>query len=128
MSLNHEEEALVRQHPTLGSRILENCTSLRGLIPIVLYHHERYDGSGYPEGLKGHDIPLEARILCLADAVEAMASGRPYRRSKSSEEITQEIEACAGKQFDPVLVETFLRLVASEGSRILSRTELAMAS
>jgi len=77
----------------------------------VLYHHERYDGSGYPEGLKGENIPLPARILAVADAFVAMTSPRPYSRALSNEEAAEEMKRGAGKQFDPELVELFLGII-----------------
>ena len=80
---------------------------LRHLAPFLRYHHERWDGTGYPYGLTGEQIPLEARILAICDAVETMASDRPYRRAMSLDEILAEIERCAGTQFDPKVAETF---------------------
>jgi HD-GYP domain-containing protein (c-di-GMP phosphodiesterase class II) len=79
---------------------------------VILYHHEHYDGSGYPEGLKGEQIPLLARILTLADSVEAMLSERPYKeRAMTVEEMINEIVSQKGKHFDPVLVEKFLEII-----------------
>jgi HD-GYP domain-containing protein (c-di-GMP phosphodiesterase class II) len=77
----------------------------------VRYHHEHYDGKGYPSGLQGSQIPIEARILALADAVEAMASDRPYRRGRDQQEIVDELNRCAGSQFDPLVVQAFVALV-----------------
>jgi HD-GYP domain-containing protein (c-di-GMP phosphodiesterase class II) len=76
-----------------------------------LHHHERWDGGGYPEGLKGEEIPLEARILAIADSFEAMTSARPYRPALSIEEVVKELGQCAGLQFDPKLVEVFVGII-----------------
>jgi HD-GYP domain-containing protein (c-di-GMP phosphodiesterase class II) len=77
------------------------------ILPLVLHHHERWDGSGYPLGRKGEEIPLEARVLCIADSFDAMTSTRPYRAPKTPDEALNELERCAGTQFDPELVEAF---------------------
>jgi HD-GYP domain-containing protein (c-di-GMP phosphodiesterase class II) len=89
--------------------------SLRQLIPIVRHHHERYDGKGYPDGLSGYLIPIEARIVSVADAIESMASDRPYRRARNNQYIREELKRFAGTQFDPKVVEQALRFVESEG-------------
>ncbi|MDK2882963.1 MAG: hypothetical protein PWP58_1299, partial [Bacillota bacterium] len=83
---------------------------------LILKHHEKWDGTGYPLGLKGEDIPIECRVLALADAFDAMTGERPYRRAKTVEEALEEIRRCAGTQFDPVLAEMFIRMIATEGN------------
>jgi len=93
---------------------LEMNPSLRLLIPIVRHHHEFYDGQGYPDGLSGHQIPIEARIISVADAMEEMASDRPYRKARSMQYIIDEIKKFAGTQFDPKIVEQAVRLLESE--------------
>jgi HD-GYP domain-containing protein (c-di-GMP phosphodiesterase class II) len=99
----------------IGADLIRGCHSLHGLIPIVRHHHERYDGSGYPDGQVGEEIMLEARILTLADAVEAMASDRPYHSAMSPTEIAREVERCAGNQFDPAVVRAFTEIIRREG-------------
>lgn len=120
--LSEAELMVMRQHPIVGADILETCHSLHELIPYVRYHHERFDGTGYPEGLQGPKIPLEARVLALADAIEAMASDRPYRSALDPQAILNEIEANAGTQFDPEVVDAFTKVVKREGLSILVNT------
>jgi putative nucleotidyltransferase with HDIG domain len=114
--LTPQEFELVKQHTHLGSTVVDNCHSLRKLVPIIHHHHERYDGRGYPDRLGGKNIPVEARILSLADAVEAMASDRPYRKALGSQEIIAEVRQNAGGQFDPVVVKAFLDIVHRKGT------------
>ncbi|MCX7912046.1 MAG: diguanylate cyclase [Dehalococcoidales bacterium] len=109
--LTGEEWEIVRHHPEMGVGILKYIVGLRSCVDAVLYHHERYDGTGYPRGLKGNDIPLDARILAIADAFDAMTSGRSYKeRRMTEEEALRELERCSGTQFDPALVEAFISL------------------
>jgi HD-GYP domain-containing protein (c-di-GMP phosphodiesterase class II) len=108
--LDARELAEIREHPTLGAKILLRLAAFRGAIPYVLYHHERWDGTGYPTGRSGEEIPVEARVLAIADAFDAMTSDRPYRRALSHDEALAEVERCAGTQFDPELVEIFVDL------------------
>ena len=112
--LTEEEMALMRSHVTIGARILEPLTALEDVLPIVLYHHERWDGKGYEAGLAGTDIPKLARILCVADTYDAMRSDRPYRTGRSPDETLEEIAMCSGSQFDPDVVEAFVEYMASE--------------
>lgn len=105
--LTDEEWGLMRQHPQLGEKIVAGVEFLRSAVPVVLYHHERWDGSGYPHRLQGVAIPLGARIFSVSDAFDAMISNRPYRRGMSFERARREIEFGAGKQFDPTVVEAF---------------------
>jgi putative nucleotidyltransferase with HDIG domain len=118
-SLTEREYEMMKQHVTLGADLLKKNQSLKPLIPIVLHHHEHYDGTGYPDHLQGTEIPLEARIVCLADAVEAMASDRPYRRALSFDAILKEISKCSGKNFDPEVVKAFERIAENNGSSII---------
>ncbi len=120
--LTKEEYDIVKTHVTLGADILEASHALKDLVPIIRHHHERYDGLGYPEGLKGDQIPLEARILSVADAVEAMASDRPYRRGLDNQEIIEEIEKCSGTQFDPLVVKVFVEILKDEEVEIFIKS------
>jgi diguanylate cyclase (GGDEF)-like protein/putative nucleotidyltransferase with HDIG domain len=109
--LTDDEWEPIRAHPQLGVAILKHIVELASCLPAILYHHEFYDGSGYPSGLKGKNIPLEARILCIADAYEAMTSPRVYRKQLNTEEALMELRKHAGTQFDPDIVETFCKIV-----------------
>jgi putative nucleotidyltransferase with HDIG domain len=110
--LDEAELAQIREHPKLGARILLRVAALRGALPYVLYHHERWDGGGYPTGRVGERIPLEARVLAVADAFDAMTSDRPYRPALDRDEAVAEVARCAGTQFDPEVVRVFLELFA----------------
>lgn len=109
--LSSDEFSLVRTHPLLGAEIMASLPSLKELAPAVLYHHERFDGKGYPRGLKRNEIPLESRILAVADTFDAMTSERPYRSAKLLREALEEIYAGAGSQFDPRVVEAFMNVL-----------------
>ena len=106
--LSDDEECEIRSHPEWGVQILEPVHFLRPILSIIRHHHERFDGNGYPLGLKGKDIPLEARIICIADAWDAMRSNRPYRNALSVERAVEELQRNAGTQFDPEIVEVIL--------------------
>ncbi|MDI6703931.1 MAG: GAF domain-containing protein [bacterium] len=108
--LTDSEYNLIKNHPQIGVHIVESIKKLGKVIPLIYYHHERYDGKGYLYGLKGEDIPLGARILAVADAFDAMTSDRPYRKAMKKELALEEIKKNAGKQFDPKVVEVFLSL------------------
>ena len=97
----------MRRHPVAGARMLETLGAPPTILPVVLHHHERWDGSGYPTGRQGDEIPLEARVLCIADSFDAMTSTRPYRAPRRPDEAMAELERCAGTQFDPELVDAF---------------------
>jgi len=103
-----EEWELIRAHPNLGVAILQNVECLKNCLAAVQYHHERYDGTGYPAGLQGDNIPLDARVLAIADSYDAMISPRPYRSALSVEEAIEEVRRGAGTQFDPKVVDAFL--------------------
>ena len=117
--LTSDEYQTIQKHTTLGANILEKAHSLKHLSPIVRHHHERYDGNGYPDRLKGQDIPIEARIIAIADAVEAMASDRPYRRALSFEKIEEELKRNSGSQFDPMIIESMLQILQERNEYVL---------
>lgn len=106
--LTDEEKELIKMHPAKGTEILSPIRQLMDILPPIKYHHEHFDGSGYPEGLKGESIPLLARIITIADTTDAMSADRPYRKGKNAEDIVAELRRCAGSQFDPSLVDVFL--------------------
>jgi len=109
--LTDAEWEMIRHHPELGARILKYIVGLRDCVDAVLFHHERYDGHGYPRGLEGENIPLDARIMTIADSYDAMTSERGYKkRPLTEEEAIQELRACSGTQFDPELVELFIEI------------------
>ena len=107
--LTEDEFGQMRRHPAAGARMLLTLGAPPTILPVVLHHHERWDGSGYPAGQKGDEIPLEARMLCIADSFDAMTSTRPYRAPKRPREAMDELERCAGTQFDPELVDAFAK-------------------
>jgi diguanylate cyclase (GGDEF)-like protein len=109
--LNEEDWKAIKAHPKLGATIISNIPHLVPCVNSILHHHERWDGTGYPEGLKGEEIPIEARILAIADTFEAMTSARPYRPALSLEEVVKELRRGAGLQFDPKLIEVFIGIV-----------------
>lgn len=119
--LDEEDWKTMRQHPRIGYEMLRGIEFLKEATPIILYHHERWDGSGYPEGLSGEAIPLGARIFAVADAYDAITSDRPYRKGRSHEHAVAEIAAGAGRQFDAKVVEVLLTLPEEEMARIRGR-------
>ncbi len=108
--LSNEEFDMMRRHPVIGANILSNIRQIQTVMPGVLYHHERIDGRGYPEGLAGDELPMEGRIVGLADSFDAMTSSRTYRNAMPLESVIAEIMRCSGTQFDPVLVDHLLSL------------------
>lgn len=111
-ALSEAEYEIIRQHPGKGVQILSDIHQFSDLLPIIRHHHERFDGAGYPDGLAGEEIPLLARILCIADAYDAMTDDRPYRPAPGETFAVSELKRCAGTQFDPHLVDAFLRALA----------------
>lgn len=109
--LTDEERRIIRSHPTLGFAIVQKSPHLKSMLPGILYHHEAWDGSGYPNCLKGEEIPLIARIIAIVDAYHAMMSDRPHGRKMTSEEAKAELRSCAGTRFDPKLVEMFINML-----------------
>ncbi len=106
--LTKEEAALMSEHSRKGAEILSNIKALGDVVPSVMAHHERYDGTGYPDRLSGEDIPMFARIIAVADTFDAMTTDRPYRKALTSAEAYAELRRCSGTQFDPAIVEKFV--------------------
>lgn len=104
-SLTDEEMHLVRLHPIMGASILSRMPGMDRLVTVVLHHHERWDGSGYPSGLEGIEIPVESRIIAITDAFDAMTAGSPGRPAMRTEDALTELRRCSGTQFDPLLVD-----------------------
>lgn len=117
--LTPEEYEEMKKHPLIGARILNDVKQLGDVIPGVLHHHERFDGSGYPAGLAGANIPLAGRIICLADCFDAMTSNRTYRKALPLEVALTEIRRCSGTQFDPALAEVFLQITPEQFRTLL---------
>lgn len=109
--LSTEERKIIQAHPGLAQMLIKESHNLDSVLPAILYHHERYDGKGYPNGLKGEEIPFLARVLGVVEAYHAMISVRPYRPKMSHEEAVQELRKNAGTQFDPGVVKTFLEIL-----------------
>ncbi len=116
--LTAEEWNLIKMHPAKGAAILAPIDQLKKAIPIIRHHHERIDGKGYPDGLKGQNIPLLARILCVADSFDAMTADRPYKKALAREEAVRQIKDKAGTQFDQDVVETFLKILNDSAAAI----------
>ncbi len=113
-ALDAKEWAEVKAHPTIGANLLANVPMLERIRPIVLSHHERFDGTGYPQGLRAQAIPLAAQIIAVADAYGAMTQSRPYRPAMSAKQALRELRANSGTQFNPVVVEAFIKTVVGE--------------
>ncbi len=114
--LTSAEYSLVQKHPLIGEEMVKGIEAWAGILPLIRHHHERYDGMGYPDGLKGEEIPLEARILAVADSLEAMGSERPYRPPFEREEIIATLKEGAGSQWDPRVIEAALRVLCGKGN------------
>lgn len=112
--LNEKEWEMMQNHPQWGSEIVKALQKLHTIVPAILHHHENFDGSGYPAGLKGNDIPALARIIRIADSFDAMTSMRPYRAPLSVAKALQEIQSNAGTQFDPQLAAVFIEIIQDE--------------
>ena len=125
--LTDEEWKIMKKHPKIGYNILKKIKFLNKSSLIVLYHHERYDGTGYLEGLKGEDIPLGARIFAVADTVDAITSDRPYRKALTFEYALEELIKFKGKQFDPKVVEAFQLMSLDEWKKLKSEIDKKIA-
>lgn len=108
--LPDEDFHIMQKHPIIGKEILEQARSVGRLMPLIKHHHERYDGYGYPDGLSGSGIPLGARILSIADAIDAMLSDRPYRKAMKVPEVDSELRAHSGNHFDPKIIDRIVSL------------------
>ncbi len=123
--LTPEEYEEIKKHPEIGAKILEPVEFLHSIVPCVRHHHEWYDGcsAGYPDRLAGDQIPLPSRVIVVADTVEAMTSDRPYRKALSIDVVVDELRKYSGTQFDPVVVDAFLRLLEEEGDAFISKNQ-----
>lgn len=117
--LTDEEYSEIKNHPSIGKHILSNASTFENIIPIVYYHHEKFDGTGYPEQLSGKNIPLFARIAALADTFDAMTTKRSYRNALPLEIVRAEIERCSGSQFDPEIAKIMLDIIDNHYDEIL---------
>jgi HD-GYP domain-containing protein (c-di-GMP phosphodiesterase class II) len=117
--LTPKEYKIIKTHPLKGAQILRPLQILKPVIPIIMHHHERYNGTGYPSKLKKGQIPQGARIMAVADAFEAMVYGRPYRERMSVDIAVREIKKKSGTQFDPKVVEAFLKVAKKIGKKYL---------
>ncbi len=115
-SLTKEEWEIIKKHPEIGYRIARSTEEFAHVADDILCHHEKWDGTGYPRGISGKEIPLLAKVTAIVDAYEVMSNGRPYKRPLSKEEIIEEFKDCAGKQFDPELVELFLEILEEKNT------------
>ena len=120
--LTEEEMQIIRSHPTIGGEILQDFTAIQGISDGARYHHERYDGNGYNEGLKGEEIPLAARIICVADSYDTMSSKRVYKELHEEDYILSELDECSGKQFDPAIVPFMIDMI-KDGTAPLPRPD-----
>jgi len=112
--LTPDEWDIIRLHPYHSAQIIKPVEALRRIVAWVYHHQEKWDGTGYPDGLKGEAIPVGARIIAVVDAFNAMTTNRPYRRAMTRAQALEELRQCAGKQFDPQIVQVFVRLVDVE--------------
>lgn len=116
--LTDDEYSEIKNHPSIGAHILGSAVIFKDVIPIVKYHHEKYDGKGYPAGLKGEEIPYMARIAAIADTFDAMTSRRSYRNALDLQIVKEEINNCKGTQFDPQLADVFLEILENDFDKI----------
>jgi HD-GYP domain-containing protein (c-di-GMP phosphodiesterase class II) len=118
--LTDDEWQILASHPIWGADIIRSIEALKDSIPAVQHHHERFNGTGYPDRLKGYDIPLYARILTIADSFDAMVTNRPYKEGMSTDEAIEELKKWSGVQFDPDLVEKFINSLESNNKALFN--------
>ena len=126
--LTEEEFAIIKKHPEYGWAVLRVVPGFERVSLFVLHHHEAFDGSGYPAGLRGDEIPIGSRIVSVMDAFDAMISSRPYRRGLSLEEAIRRLEAGIGTQFDPIVTPRFIAMASSGASTVFDATGASLAS
>lgn len=112
--LTKKEFDEIKKHPQIAADIIRPIQFMHDIIPLILYHHEHWDGKGYPAGLKGEEIPIGARIISIADVYQALTSNRPYRKAFRKKEAMQMIKENSGTQFDPTIVDIFLKVLKRE--------------
>lgn len=117
--LTKEEYEVIKQHPTTGSKLIQNVDFFKNIVPCIKYHHEKYDGTGYPDGLKKEDIPYLARIVQVADSFDAMLSNRIYSEPMDLESVLKEMERCSGSQFDPDISTVFIDMIRKNDNDLL---------
>ncbi len=117
--LTEEEIQQIRNHVTVGAQMLQALGEMHPIVPLILHHHEAWDGSGYPDKLKGEQIPLMSRILAVADTYDAMTSDRPYREAMAASDAIAELKRCSGSHFDPMVVEKFLQVLDEQGTAMV---------
>ncbi len=121
--LDPVEYGIIKKHVDYSIEIIKHSPSLNKMIPAVLYHHERWDGTGYPSGIAGTKIPVEARCLSIADSFDSIVTDRCYRKARSMEMALEEIKACSGTRYDPELVDVFLKLFENGTLDIIRPTQ-----
>jgi putative nucleotidyltransferase with HDIG domain len=126
--LTHEEREIIKKHPEYGWAVLRVVPGFERVSLFVLHHHEAFDGSGYPAGLRGDEIPIGSRIVSVMDAFDAMISSRPYRRGLSLEEAIRRLEAGIGTQFDPVITPRFIAMASADATTVFDATGASLAS
>ena len=122
--LTDEEFEIMKTHTVMGANILKDVTLVKNVAEGAKYHHERYDGKGYPAGLAGEEIPLVARIICVCDAFDAMSSTRIYRAQLEDDKIIEQLESNKGKQFDPEIVDVFLKCIENGETDAIRRATI----